>query len=312
MKRILVTGGAGFIGSHLCERLVNEGHDVICLDNYYSGSKENVWHLIGKPNFELVRHDVVNPYFAEVDEIFNLACPASPIYYQRDPIQTTKTSMFGAFNMLGLARRTKAKILQTSTSEVYGDPGVHPQPETYWGNVNPIGERSCYDEGKRVAETLFFDYNRLHGVRAKVIRIFNTYGPRMNANDGRVVSNFVVQALKGEDITIYGDGQQTRSFQYVTDLIEGMLRMMETPDEVVGPVNIGNPGEFTMLELAEKVLLKVGGKSKLVFRPLPSDDPKMRRPDITKAKELLKWEPKVSLDDGLDEIIAYFRAKLSL
>lgn len=312
MKRILVTGGAGFIGSHLCERLVKEGHDVICLDNYYSGSKENVWHLIGKPNFELVRHDVVNPYFAEVDEIFNLACPASPIYYQRDPIQTTKTSMFGAFNMLGLARRTKAKILQTSTSEVYGDPGVHPQPETYWGNVNPIGERSCYDEGKRVAETLFFDYNRLHGVRAKVIRIFNTYGPRMNANDGRVVSNFVVQALRGEDITIYGDGQQTRSFQYVTDLIEGMLRMMETPDNVVGPVNIGNPGEFTMLELAEKVLLKVGGKSKLVFRPLPSDDPKMRRPDITKAKELLKWEPKVSLDDGLDEIIAYFRAKLSL
>lgn len=312
MKRILVTGGAGFIGSHLCERLVKEGHDVICLDNYYSGSKENVWHLIGKPNFELVRHDVVNPYFAEVDEIFNLACPASPIYYQRDPIQTTKTSMFGAFNMLGLARRTKAKILQTSTSEVYGDPGVHPQPETYWGNVNPIGERSCYDEGKRVAETLFFDYNRLHGVRAKVIRIFNTYGPRMNANDGRVVSNFVVQALKGEDITIYGDGQQTRSFQYVTDLIEGMLRMMATADDVVGPVNIGNPGEFTMLELAEKVLHKVGGKSKLVFRPLPSDDPKMRRPDITKAKELLKWEPKVSLDDGLDEIIAYFREKLSL
>lgn len=312
MKRILVTGGAGFIGSHLCERLVNEGHDVICLDNFYSGSKENVWHLIGRPNFELVRHDVINPYWAEVDEIYNLACPASPIYYQQDPIQTTKTSMFGAYRMLGLARRTKAKILQTSTSEVYGDPGVHPQPETYWGNVNPIGERSCYDEGKRVAETLFFDYNRLHGVRAKVIRIFNTYGPRMNANDGRVVSNFVVQALRGEDITIYGDGQQTRSFQYVTDLIEGMLRMMETPDNVVGPVNIGNPGEFTMLELAEKVLLKVGGKSKLVFRPLPSDDPKMRRPDITKAKELLKWEPKVSLDDGLDEIIAYFRAKLSL
>ena len=312
MKRILVTGGAGFIGSHLCERLVNEGHDVICLDNYYSGSKEHVWHLIGKPNFELVRHDVINPYWAEVDEIYNLACPASPIYYQQDPIQTTKTSMFGAYRMLGLARRTKAKILQTSTSEVYGDPGVHPQPETYWGNVNPIGERSCYDEGKRVAETLFFDYNRLHGVRAKVIRIFNTYGPRMNANDGRVVSNFVVQALRGEDITIYGDGQQTRSFQYVTDLIEGMLRMMQTPDNVVGPVNIGNPGEFTMLELAEKVLLKVGGKSKLVFRPLPSDDPKMRRPDITKAKELLKWEPKVSLDDGLDEIIAYFRAKLSL
>ena len=312
MKRILVTGGAGFIGSHLCERLVNEGNDVICLDNYYSGTKENVWHLIGRPNFELVRHDVVNPYFAEVDEIFNLACPASPIYYQRDPIQTTKTSMFGAFNMLGLARRTKAKILQTSTSEVYGDPGVHPQPETYWGNVNPIGERSCYDEGKRVAETLFFDYNRLHGVRTKVIRIFNTYGPRMNANDGRVVSNFVVQALKGEDITIYGDGQQTRSFQYVTDLIEGMLRMMATPDAVVGPVNIGNPGEFTMLELAEKVLRKVGGKSKLVFRPLPADDPKKRQPDITKAKELLNWEPVVTLDDGLDEIIRYFRKKLSL
>ena len=312
MKRILVTGGAGFIGSHLCERLVNEGNDVICLDNYYSGTKENVWHLIGRPNFELIRHDVINPYFAEVDEIFNLACPASPIYYQRDPIQTTKTSMFGAFNMLGLARRTKAKILQTSTSEVYGDPGVHPQPETYWGNVNPIGERSCYDEGKRVAETLFFDYNRLHGVRTKVIRIFNTYGPRMNANDGRVVSNFVVQALKGEDITIYGDGQQTRSFQYVTDLIEGMLRMMATADDVVGPVNIGNPGEFTMLELAEKVLHKVGGKSKLVFRPLPADDPKKRQPDITKAKELLGWEPKVTLDDGLDEIIAYFRHKLSL
>lgn len=273
MKRILVTGGAGFIGSHLCERLVKEGHDVICLDNYYSGSKENVWHLIGKPNFELVRHDVVNPYFAEVDEIFNLACPASPIYYQRDPIQTTKTSMFGAFNMLGLARRTKAKILQTSTSEVYGDPGIHPQPETYWGNVNPIGERSCYDEGKRVAETLFFDYNRLHGVRAKVIRIFNTYGPRMNANDGRVVSNFVVQALRGEDITIYGDGQQTRSFQYVTDLIEGMLRMMETPDNVVGPVNIGNPGEFTMLELAEKVLLE-GRRQEQAGVPTPT----LRRP----------------------------------
>lgn len=312
MKRILVTGGAGFIGSHLCERLVNEGHDVICLDNFYSGSKENVWHLIGRPNFELVRHDVINPYWAEVDEIYNLACPASPIYYQQDPIQTTKTSMFGAYRMLGLARRTKAKILQTSTSEVYGDPGVHPQPETYWGNVNPIGLRSCYDEGKRVAETLFFDYNRLHGVRTKVIRIFNTYGPRMNANDGRVVSNFVVQALKGQDITIYGDGQQTRSFQYVTDLIEGMLRMMATDDSFVGPVNIGNPGEFTMLELAEKVLQKVGGKSKLVFQPLPSDDPKMRRPDITLAKKMLGWEPKVSLDEGLDEIISYFRTKLRL
>ncbi len=310
MKRILVTGGAGFIGSHLCERLVNEGHDVICIDNFYSGSKENVWHLIGKPNFELVRHDVINPYWAEVDEIYNLACPASPIYYQNDPIQTTKTSFFGAYHMLGLARRTKAKILQSSTSEVYGDPNVHPQPESYWGNVNPIGLRSCYDEGKRVAETLFFDYHRLHKVRSKVIRIFNTYGPRMAVNDGRVVSNFVVQALKGEDLTIYGDGQQTRSFQYVSDLIEGMIRMMDTPDDFIGPVNLGNPGEFTMLELAEKVIKKIGGKSKIVFRPLPSDDPKMRRPDITIAKRELGWEPKVPLDEGLDHIIAYFREYL--
>ena len=310
MKRILVTGGAGFIGSHLCERLVNEGHDVICIDNFYSGSKENVWHLIGKPNFELVRHDVINPYWAEVDEIYNLACPASPIYYQNDPIQTTKTSFFGAYHMLGLARRTKAKILQSSTSEVYGDPNVHPQPESYWGNVNPIGLRSCYDEGKRVAETLFFDYHRLHKVRSKVIRIFNTYGPRMAVSDGRVVSNFVVQALKGEDLTIYGDGQQTRSFQYVSDLIEGMIRMMDTPDDFTGPVNLGNPGEFTMLELAEKVIKKIGGKSKIVFRPLPSDDPKMRRPDITVAKRELGWEPKVPLDEGLDHIIAYFREYL--
>jgi UDP-glucuronate decarboxylase len=310
MKRILVTGGAGFIGSHLCERLVNEGHDVICIDNFYSGSKENVWHLIGKPNFELVRHDVINPYWAEVDEIYNLACPASPIYYQNDPIQTTKTSFFGAYHMLGLARRTNAKILQSSTSEVYGDPNVHPQPESYWGNVNPIGLRSCYDEGKRVAETLFFDYHRLHKVRSKVIRIFNTYGPRMAVSDGRVVSNFVVQALKGEDLTIYGDGQQTRSFQYVSDLIEGMIRMMDTPDDFTGPVNLGNPGEFTMLELAEKVIKKIGGKSKIVFRPLPSDDPKMRRPDITIAKRELGWEPKVPLDEGLDHIIAYFREYL--
>ena len=311
MKRILVTGGAGFIGSPLCERLVNEGHDVICIDNFYSGSKENVWHLIGKPNFELVRHDVINPYWAEVDEIYNLACPASPIYYQNDPIQTTKTSFFGAYHMLGLARRTKAKILQSSTSEVYGDPNVHPQPESYWGNVNPIGLRSCYDEGKRVAETLFFDYYRLHKVRSKVIRIFNTYGPRMAVSDGRVVSNFVVQALRGEDLTIYGDGQQTRSFQYVSDLIEGMIRMMDTPDDFTGPVNLGNPGEFTMLELAEKVLQKIGGKSKIVYRPLPSDDPKMRRPDITVAKRELGWEPKVTLDEGLDHIIAYFRDYLS-
>ena len=307
MKRILVTGGAGFIGSHLCERLVNEGHDVICIDNFYSGSKENVWHLIGKPNFEIVRHDVINPYWAEVDEIYNLACPASPIYYQNDPIQTTKTSFFGAYHMLGLARRTKAKILQSSTSEVYGDPNIHPQPESYWGNVNPIGLRSCYDEGKRVAETLFFDYYRLHKVRAKVIRIFNTYGPRMAVSDGRVVSNFVVQALRGEDLTIYGDGHQTRSFQYVSDLIEGMVRMMNSGDDFLGPVNIGNPGEFTMLELAEKVIKKIGGKSKIVFRPLPSDDPKMRRPDITVAKRELGWEPKVPLDEGLDHIIAYFR-----
>ena len=307
MKRILVTGGAGFIGSHLCERLVNEGNDVICIDNFYSGSKENVWHLIGKPNFEIVRHDVINPYWAEVDEIYNLACPASPIYYQNDPIQTTKTSFFGAYHMLGLARRTKAKILQSSTSEVYGDPNIHPQPESYWGNVNPIGLRSCYDEGKRVAETLFFDYYRLHKVRAKVIRIFNTYGPRMAVSDGRVVSNFVVQALRGEDLTIYGDGQQTRSFQYVSDLIEGMIRMMDTPDDFTGPVNLGNPGEFTMLELAAKVIEKIGGKRKNVFRPLPSDDPKMRRPDITVAKRELGWEPKVPLDEGLDHIIAYFR-----
>jgi UDP-glucuronate decarboxylase len=311
MKKILVTGGAGFIGSHLCERLVNEGNDVICLDNFYSGSKENIWHLIGKPNFELVRHDVINPYWAEVDEIYNLACPASPIYYQHDPIQTTKTSVFGAFHMLGLARRTHCKILLASTSEVYGDPAVHPQPESYWGNVNPIGERACYDEGKRCAETLYFNYHRLHGVRIKVIRIFNTYGPRMAIHDGRVVSNFVVQALKGEDITIYGDGKQTRSFQYVSDLIEGMIRVMATGDDFVGPVNIGNPGEFTMLELAEKVIAKVGGKSRIVFRPLPSDDPQKRCPDITLAKSVIDWEPKVKLDEGLDYIIDYFRGRLT-
>ncbi|MBR5175504.1 MAG: SDR family oxidoreductase [Bacteroidales bacterium] len=310
MKQILVTGGAGFIGSHLCERLVNEGNAVICLDNYYSGSKKNVWHLIGHPGFELVRHDVTEPYRAEIDEIYNLACPASPVFYQYDPIQTTKTSVFGTFNMLGLAKRTKAKILQASTSEVYGDPVEHPQQEGYWGNVNPIGIRSCYDEGKRCAESLCFDYHRIHGVDVKVIRIFNTYGPRMAVNDGRVVSNFVVQALKGEDITIYGDGSQTRSFQYVSDLVEGMIKMMATPAGFTGPVNLGNPGEFTMLELAEKVLSKVGGKSKIVFRPLPADDPKMRRPDITLAKKELGWEPKVSLDEGLDEVITYFRQVL--
>ena len=310
MKQILVTGGAGFIGSHLCERLLNEGNAVICLDNFYSGSKKNVWHLSGHPGFELVRHDVTEPYRAEIDEIYNLACPASPVFYQYDPIQTTKTSVFGTFNMLGLAKRTKAKILQASTSEVYGDPAEHPQHEGYWGNVNPIGIRSCYDEGKRCAESLCFDYHRIHGVDVKVIRIFNTYGPRMAVNDGRVVSNFVVQALKGEDITIYGDGSQTRSFQFVSDLVEGMIRMMATPIGFTGPVNLGNPGEFTMIELAEKVLSKVGGKSKIVYKPLPADDPKMRRPDISLAKKELGWEPEVSLDEGLDEVIDYFRQVL--
>ena len=312
MKQILVTGGAGFIGSHLCERLVEEGNAVICLDNFYSGSKSNIWHLIGHPGFELVRHDVTEPYRAEIDEIYNLACPASPVFYQYDPIQTTKTSVIGTFNMLGLAKRTKAKILQASTSEVYGDPARHPQEESSWGNVNPIGIRSCYDEGKRCAESLCFDYHRIHGVDVKVIRIFNTYGPRMAVNDGRVVSNFVVQALKGEDLTIYGDGTQTRSFQFVSDLVEGMIRMMATPKGFTGPVNLGNPGEFTMIELAKKVLSKVGGTSKIVFKPLPDDDPKMRRPDITLAKKELGWEPKVSLDEGLDEVISYFRKVISL
>ena len=310
MKQILVTGGAGFIGSHLCERLLEEGNSVICLDNFYSGSKENIWHLIGHPGFELVRHDVTEPYRVEVDEIYKLACPAFPVYYQYDPIHTTKTSVFGTFHMLGLAKRTKAKILQASTSEVYGDPAEHPQREDYWGNVNPIGIRSCYDEGKRCAESLCFDYYRIHGVNVKVIRIFNTYGPRMAVNDGRVVSNFVVQALKGEDLTIYGDGSQTRSFQYISDLVEGMIRMMASPEGFTGPVNLGNPGEFTMLELAEKVLAKVGGKSKIVFKPLPQDDPKMRRPDISLAKKELGWEPKVSLDEGLDEVIDFFRRNL--
>ena len=307
MKRILVTGGAGFIGSHLCERLVEEGNDVICLDNFYTGSKENVWHLIGKPNFEIVRHDVCQPYWAEIDEIYNLACPASPIHYQLDPIQTTKTSFFGAYYMLGLAKRVKCKILQASTSEVYGDPTVHPQPEPYWGHVNPIGVRSCYDEGKRCAETLCFDYHRQHNVRIKVIRIFNTYGPRMAKNDGRVVSNLIIQALRGEPITIYGDGSQTRSFQYITDLVDGMIRMMASGDDFTGPVNIGNPGEFTILELAEKIIAMTASKSRIEFRPLPEDDPKTRRPDITLAKERLGWEPKVSLEEGLKETIAYFK-----
>ena len=307
MKRILVSGGSGFIGSHLCTRLVNEGNDVICLDNYYTGSKENVWHLINRPNFELVRHDIINPYWAEIDEIYNLACPASPIHYQCDPIQTTKTAVIGSMNMLGLAKRTHAKIMQASTSEIYGDPAVNPQPESYWGSVNPIGIRSCYDEGKRCAETLFMDYHRFHGVRIKIIRIFNTYGPRMLAHDGRVVSNFVVQALKNENITIYGDGQQTRSFQYVDDLVEGMIRMMATDDDFTGPINIGNPGEFTILQLAEKVIQLSQSKSKIVYKPLPFDDPRQRKPDITLAKQKLNWEPKVSLDEGLLKMIDYFK-----
>lgn len=312
MKRILITGGAGFIGSHLCEYLLNRGNDVICLDNYFTGSKNNVLHLLDNPHFELVRHDVTTPYYAEVDEIYNLACPASPPYYQYNPIKTMKTSVYGAMNMLGLAKRTKAKILQASTSEVYGDPAVHPQVESYWGNVNPIGFRSCYDEGKRAAETLFMDYHRQNGVRIKIVRIFNTYGPRMNPHDGRVVSNFIVQALQGKDITIYGTGRQTRSFQYVDDLIEAMTRMMKTEDGFTGPVNTGNPGEFTMLELAEKVIELTGSQSKIIFQPLPHDDPKQRKPDITLAKEILDgWEPRIKLEEGLNKTITYFDRLLS-
>lgn len=309
MKQILVTGGAGFIGSHLCARLLKEGNYVLCLDNYFTGSALNIIPLKSNPYFELVRHDITSPYSAEVEEIYNLACPASPVYYQEDPIQTVKTSVVGAINMLGLAKRKKAKILQASTSEVYGDPFQHPQTESYWGNVNPIGPRSCYDEGKRCAETLFMDYHRQNNVRIKIIRIFNTYGPNMSANDGRVVSNFIVQALQNEDITIYGDGSQTRSFQYVDDLIEGMVRMMKTGDDFTGPVNIGNPGEFSMLELAEMIIRLTGTKSKIVFKPLPKDDPKQRKPDISLAKEKLGgWEPKVALEDGLKETIRYFRS----
>ena len=307
--RILVTGGAGFLGSHLCDRLVAQGHDVICMDNFFTGRKINVAHLLGNPNFELVRHDVIDPFKYEVDQIYNLACPASPPHYQYNPIKTTKTSVMGAINCLGLAKRVRARVFQASTSEVYGDPSVHPQPESYWGNVNPIGIRSCYDEGKRCAETLFFDYHRENGVDIRVVRIFNTYGPRMHPNDGRVVSNFVVQALKGEDITIYGDGSQTRSFCYVDDLIEGFLRLM-SQEETVGPVNIGNPGEFTMLELAEMTLKVVGGASKIVHRPLPADDPKQRRPDITLAQKHLKWEPTVSLEEGLKLTAAYFKTQI--
>jgi len=311
MQKILVTGGAGFLGSHLCERLIEGGHDVLCVDNYFTGSKANIKHLLDHPHFELMRHDVTFPLYVEVDRIFNFACPASPVHYQHDPVQTTKTSVHGAINMLGLAKRVKARILQASTSEVYGDPEVHPQPESYWGKVNPIGVRSCYDEGKRCAETLFFDYWRQHQLQIKVVRIFNTYGPRMHPHDGRVVSNFIVQALKGEDITMFGDGSQTRSFCYVDDLIEVMLRMMDSPANFIGPVNIGNPGEFTMLELAEMVLRLTGSRSKISFKPLPSDDPKQRRPDISLAKQALDWEPKVSLEEGLVKTIAYFRHLLA-
>jgi UDP-glucuronate decarboxylase len=309
--RVLVTGGAGFLGSFLCERLLAQGSHVICADNYFTGSRDNIAHLLGNPYFEVIRHDVTIPLYVEVDRIFNLACPASPIHYQFDPVQTTKTSVHGAINMLGLAKRTKARILQASTSEVYGDPAVHPQREKYWGNVNPIGPRACYDEGKRCAETLFFDYHRQHGVAIKVIRIFNTYGPRMHPRDGRVVSNFIIQALAGEPITLYGSGDQTRSFCYVDDLIDGMIRFMDTGEEHVGPLNLGNPGEFTIRELAETVIRLTGSKSKLVHEPLPTDDPKQRRPDITRARELLNWQPAVQLEEGLTRTIAYFDRLLS-
>ena len=304
--RILVTGGAGFLGSHLCERLIADGCDVLCVDNFFTGRRSNVAHLLDNPRFEIMRHDVTFPLFVEVDQIYNLACPASPIHYQFDPVQTTKTSVHGAINMLGLAKRTRAKILQASTSEVYGDPEMHPQREEYWGNVNPIGIRSCYDEGKRCAETLFFDYNRQHNVKIKVARIFNTYGPRMHPNDGRVVSNFIVQALRGEDITLYGDGLQTRSFCYVSDLVDGLIRLMNSDDDVTGPINLGNPGEFTMRQLAETVLELTGSKSGIVNRPLPSDDPRQRQPDITRARETLGWEPTIPLAEGLKPTIEYF------
>jgi len=312
MKRILVTGGAGFIGSHLCERLLQEGNEILCLDNYFTGSKRNIAHLLENPYFELIRHDVTSPYYVEVDEIYNLACPASPIHYQYNPIKTVKTSVMGAINMLGLAKRIKAKVLQASTSEVYGDPTIHPQPESYWGNVNPIGARSCYDEGKRCAETLFKDYHQQNNVRIKIIRIFNTYGPRMHPNDGRVVSNFIVQALQGEDLTIYGDGSQTRSFQYVDDLLEGMIRMMQTGDEVTGPINLGNPNEFTISALAGRIVELIGSPSKIIYLPLPQDDPVQRKPVIAKAKATLdNWEPKVELEEGLMKTIAYFDKLLS-
>jgi len=307
-KKILITGGAGFVGSHLCERLLKEGNEVYCLDNFFTGQKQNILHLLDNPYFELIRHDVTAPYFIEADEIYNLACPASPIHYQHNPIKTIKTSVMGAINMLGLAKRINAKILQASTSEVYGDPLVHPQPESYWGHVNPIGERSCYDEGKRCAETLFIDYHKQNHVKIKIIRIFNTYGPRMHPNDGRVVSNFIVQALQNHDITIYGKGQQTRSFQYVDDLVDGMIKMMASPNHFIGPVNMGNPNEFTILELAEKVIKLTGSKSKIIYKPLPSDDPMMRQPDISLAKKELKWSPKIELDEGLIKTIAFFKS----
>ncbi|MDR2621521.1 MAG: SDR family oxidoreductase [Dysgonamonadaceae bacterium] len=306
-KRILVTGGSGFVGSHLCERLLNDGNEVVCMDNFFTGSKQNIVHLMDNPYFELIRHDVTMPFSAEVDEIYNLACPASPVHYQFDAIQTVKTSVMGAIHVLGLAKRVKAKVLQASTSEVYGDPHVHPQKEDYWGNVNPIGIRSCYDEGKRCAETLFLDYRRMNGVRIKIIRIFNTYGPRMHPNDGRVVSNFIVQALNNQDITVYGKGEQTRSFQYVDDLVEGMVQFMNTDDSITGPINIGNPGEYKIIELAEKIIKLTNSKSKIVFKPLPQDDPTQRCPDIAYAKKLLDWEPKVQLEEGLLKTIKYFK-----
>ncbi len=309
IMRVLITGGAGFLGSHLCDRLLGQGHEVICLDNFFTGRKDNIRHLIGNPDFELVRHDVIDPFKFEVDQIYNLACPASPPHYQYNPIKTTKTSVMGAINCLGLAKRVRARVFQASTSEVYGDPAVHPQPESYWGNVNTIGLRSCYDEGKRCAETLFFDYHRENGVDIRVVRIFNTYGPRMHPNDGRVVSNFIVQALKGEDLTVYGDGSQTRSFCYVDDLIDGFLRLMDQ-DEVIGPINLGNPGEFTMLELAEKTLEVVGGNSKIVHQPLPADDPRQRQPDISLARQHLGWEPTIELKEGLKRTADYFRQTL--
>ena len=309
-KRVLVTGGAGFVGSHLIDRLLARGDEVLCVDNLYTGDKQNIYHLHDAPRFEFMRHDVTFPLYVEVDEIYNLACPASPIHYQRDPVQTTKTSVHGAINILGLAKRLGCKVLQASTSEVYGDPEIHPQGEGYWGNVNPIGTRSCYDEGKRCAETLFFDYHRQHGTQIKVARIFNTYGPRMHPSDGRVVSNFIVQALRGDDITIFGDGSQTRSFCYVDDLVDGLIRLMDSDDDITGPINLGNPGEFTMVELATEVIARIGTGSKLVYKPLPQDDPKQRRPDITKARTLLGWEPSVPLGAGLDQTIAFFEKRL--